>query len=362
MRRLIQTARTLFASKPAFRLASLYLILLLLLVLILPWLPLPFQPNELDLNHVFSSPFSWEKYDTNQPFHWLGTDALGRDVLVNILYGARTGLAISFPVMLLATALGLLLGSSAGLMGNDKWRMSYGSLLMLLLSLVIFAYYSIYVPFQLASLKADFSAYILPTILAFALPLILLLLVAPLLKLWGILKHKTSFPLDHTVMRLIEILTSIPKLILILVLAAFGPPSLLLLAAVLVLTFWTGPARLARGEMLRIREMPYFEAATSMGATQLQLMLRHAMPNLLAPVVISFVFGLASLLMIESTLSFLNIGVSTDLVSWGRMISGIRSNTAAWWLVVFPGAFLSLTVLALQTCSYYLLRASKENS
>jgi peptide/nickel transport system permease protein len=360
MRGLIQTIWALIQSKPAFGLSLLYLCLLALLVLVLPLLPLPFQPNELDLNHVFSSPFNWEQYVADQPFHWLGTDALGRDVLVNILYGARTALAISFPVMLLSTALGLLLGSSAGHFGNNKLRISRGRLLLLLFSVLAFAYYTFYIPFQLASLKADFAAYLVPALMALAIPALLLFVVAPMLNRWSRLQQETAFPLDHTVLRLIEILTSIPKLILILVLASFAPPSLLLLSILLILTFWTGPARLARGEMLRIREMPYFEAATSMGVPQAQLVWRHAMPNLLTPVAVSFVFGLASLLMIESTLSFLNIGVSTDLVSWGRMISGIRSNTSAWWLVAFPGALLSLTVLALQTCSYYLLRSLKE--
>ncbi|MBD1395884.1 ABC transporter permease [Pontibacter sp. JH31] len=360
MRRLMETIGTLFKAKLAFRLALLYLSVLVLLVVALPWLPLPFLPNELDLSKVFAPPFHWEHYAANRPFHWLGTDALGRDVLVNIVYGARTALMISLPVMLLATGLGLFMGSSAGLFGNHKLRISNARLLLLLPSLVAMAYYTLYVPFQLALLKADMSAYILPTILAFAIPGVLLFIGAPMLMRWDSLKKTTPFPFDHIVLRLIETLTSIPKLIFILVLAAFAPPSLLLLSALLVLTFWTGPARLARGEMLRIKELPYFEAAISSGVTQWQLIWRHAMPNLLAPVAVSFVFGLAALLMIESTLSFLNIGVSTELVSWGRMISGIRANTAAWWLVAFPGAFLSLTVLALQTCSYYLLQASQE--
>ena len=100
-----------------------------------------------------------------------------------------------------------------------------------------------------------------------------------------------------------------------------------------------------------------FEAAISLGLTKKRLLVRHALPHLLGPVVVAFSFGLAGLLMLESTLSFLNIGVSTELVSWGRMIAGIRINTAAWWLVAIPGVVLSATVLALQTVSYYILRA-----
>lgn len=360
MRRLLHMIREAWQLKPGFRLAMVYLALLTVLVVVLPWLPLPFQPNELDLEQVFRKPFAWDTYQSDRPFHWLGTDALGRDVLVNTLYGARTALTISLPVMLLTTLLGLLSGAAAGLYGDHKAAMSRARLWMGLVSLFFLGYYGIFMPLQLVRLKFDTTAFLIALSLALMLPALLLFGITPLLKQWPYLRQKVAFPLDQLVLRLIETLTSIPKLILILVLASFAPPSLLLLSLLLILTYWTGIARLARAETLRIREMPYFEAATSTGVSQPQLIYRHVFPNLLAPVMVSFVFGLAGLLMLESTLSFLNIGVSTELVSWGRMIAGIRSSTSAWWLVVFPGAFLSLTVLALQTCSYYLLRVSHD--
>ncbi|WP_461491315.1 ABC transporter permease [Pontibacter sp. HJ8] len=352
--------RETWQVKPAFRLALVYLFLLTLLVVILPWLPLPFQPNELDLEQVFRKPFAWDTYQSDRPFHWLGTDALGRDVLVNTLYGARTALVISLPVMLLTTFLGLLLGAAAGLYGDHKAAMSRARLLMGLISLFFIGYYGIFMPLQLARLKFETTAFIPALSFALLVPAFLLIGMTPFLKQWPYLRQKVAIPLDQLVLRLIETLTSIPKLILILVLASFASPSLLLLSLLLILTYWTGIARLARAETLRIREMPFFEAATSIGVSQPQLIYRHVFPNLLPPVMVSFVFGLAGLMMLESTLSFLNIGVSTELVSWGRMIAGIRSYTSAWWLVVFPGAFLSLTVLALQTCSYYLLRVSQD--
>lgn len=167
------------------------------------------------------------------------------------------------------------------------------------------------------------------------------------------LQHKVAIPVDQMVIRLIEGLSTIPRFVLILALASFMPPSVVLLSLILVLTLWTNVARLARAEMMRIRELPYFEAAQSIGVPTGQLLWRHAMPNLLGPVLVAFTFGLGSLLALESTLSFLNIGVPTTLVSWGRLIATIRSNTSAWWVVAFPGAFLTLTVLSLYTCSHY---------
>lgn len=362
MKRLLYMIREAWQAAWAFRVALLYLVLLTVLIFVLPLLPLSFGPNALDLEQVSRSPFDWGSYHPEQPFHWFGTDALGRDVLANMMYGARTAFLISLPAMLLTTVLGILLGAAAGLYGDEKASMSRGRLLMLLLSLAAFSYYGLYLPLQLARLKFSTSAYLQTFLLAFLVPAVLLTVGTALLRRWSYLAKRMALPLDQLVLRLIEILTSIPKLVLLLVLAAFAPPSVPLLVLLLIATYWTGTARLARAETLRIKEMPYFEAATSAGVPHYRLIYKHVLPNLLAPVMVSFVFGLASLMMLESTLSFLNIGISADLVSWGRTIAGIRSNTAAWWLVAFPGAFLSLTVLALQTCSYYLLKVSQEKS
>jgi peptide/nickel transport system permease protein len=357
MKRLYHIVQAVWQQAPAFRLALLYLVLLALLVLALPWLPLPFQPNELDLGRIYSKPFDWDYYQAGQPFHWLGTDGLGRDLLANILYGARTAFMISVPVMLLATLLGLLLGVLAGLFGNRMATISRSSAGMLFLAVLVVLFYGIYIPIQLFIHEAAISDYVLTIVMTLVLCVVLLLGIAPLLKQVPFFKIRTRLPLDELILRLIEVQTSIPRLILILVLAALVPPTLPALSLLLVITFWTGTARLARAEMLRVRELPFWEAALSLGIPKTQLLLRHALPHLLAPVLVAFSFGLAGLLILESTLSFLNIGVSTDFVSWGRMIAGIRSNTSAWLLVAIPGIFLSLTVLALQTCSYYLLRS-----
>lgn len=356
MKNLWHIAHALWQTAPAFRLALLYLVLLAAVVLALPWLPLAYGPNELDLEQIYQAPFGWET-ETDKSRHWLGTDGLGRDVLSNILYGARTAFAISLPVMALASLIGLTLGAIAGLYGNRRLHLSRALLAALLIGLLPFTYYGFYLPTLLFNQGADYADFLMTGIAAVLFSFLLVLALTPLFKRLPYLKKESPFPTDELLLRLIEVQTSIPRLVLILVLAAIVPPTLLALSVLLVLTFWTGTARLARAEMLRIRELPFFEAATSLGYTQKRLLVRHALPHLLGPVLVAFTFGLAGLLMLESTLSFLNIGVSTDLVSWGRMIAGIRANTAAWWLVAIPGAILSLTVLALQTFSYYVLRS-----
>ncbi|MBX0332931.1 ABC transporter permease [Pontibacter sp. HSC-14F20] len=356
MKNLWHITRELWQEALAFRLSMLYLLLLAVVALALPWLPLGYGPNELDLEQINQAPFDWVT-KANKPRHWLGTDGLGRDVLANILHGARTAFAISLPVMLIASFIGLLLGAMAGLFGNRRLHLRRAFVVALLIGLLPFAYYGIYLPALLFSQSAAYSDFILTGIAAVCVSLPLVFVLTFLFNQLPFLNKKIHFPADELLLRLIEIQTSIPRLVLILVLAAIVLPTLLALSVLLVLTFWTGTARLARAEMLRIRELPFFEAAISLGFTQKRLLARHALPHLLGPVLVAFSFGLAGLLMLESTLSFLNIGVSTDLVSWGRMIAGIRTNTAAWWLVAIPGAVLSFTVLALQTVSYYVLRS-----
>jgi peptide/nickel transport system permease protein len=362
MKHLLILIKTAWQAAPAFRLALSFLLLLGSVAIMLPWLPLPFQPNQLDLDAVYARPFDWARFQEGKPFHWLGTDGLGRDLLSNLAYGTRSAFAISLPVMLLASILGLLLGALSGFYGDRRARISRGRKLMLLPTLFFLLYYGLYVPLQLSSFQTAPTDFWIPALLAVSLPIVLVLGIGTLLKRIPYLKASSSLPLDGIVLRLIEVETSIPRLILILALAALFPPTLTALSILLVLTFWTGSARLARAEMLRIRTLPFFEAATSLGVPESRLMVKHALPHLLPPVAVAFSFGLAGLLMLESTLSFLNIGVSSELVSWGRIIAGIRANTSAWWLVVIPGATLSATVLSLQTCSYYLLRASQHRA
>ncbi|TPE43305.1 ABC transporter permease [Pontibacter mangrovi] len=351
MRHLWHSILKLWRSKWGFRLALVYLLLFVAVALILPWLPLPFSPSMLDTNHTFLPPLSAKAIATG---HWLGTDGLGRDVFTNTLFGARTTILISFPVMLLATALGLVMGTGAGFWGNDKLKLRRSTALAGVLASSAALYYGLYLPLQLRQLESG-SVYIAGA-LAVLLVLLLILGLAAI-----ILQKKRNFwstairiPVDAVVMRITEAVTSVPRFVVILVLASFVPPSLPILVLLLVLTLWPDVARLSRAEMARIKQLSYFEAGRSMGTPPVRLVWRHALPNLVGPVLVAFTFGLGGLLALESTLSFLNIGVPSELVSWGRIIAGVRSNTSAWWLVAIPGTALSVTILALYTCSHYL--------
>ncbi|MCJ8167434.1 ABC transporter permease [Pontibacter sp. E15-1] len=360
MRQLRKDIQILWAENLIFRGAASFLCLLLLLALLLPWLPLAYTPNQLDLAHLYQAPFS-------KPFsvqsHYLGTDGLGRDVLANVLHGIRTAFFISVPVMVLATLLGLALGMVAGFFGDTGLSLRRRGMLVLVFGMASMSYYGVYLPLQLAVADQGAGKIAASMGMGIALPMLLSAVLAILSKRVQFLRESVAIPLDQLVLRLTETMSTIPRFVLILVLASFTPPSVPLLSLIIVLTLWTNTARLARAELMRIKQLPYFEAARSIGLNSWQLMWRQAAPNLLGPVLVAFTFGLGSLLALESTLSFFNIGVPSDLVSWGRTIASIRANTGAWWLVAFPGALLTLTILALYTCSHYLNKIiSKKNA
>jgi peptide/nickel transport system permease protein len=151
---------------------------------------------------------------------------------------------------------------------------------------------------------------------------------------------------DLVLSRLFEMMLGVPTFFLILTVAASFPPSIYLIMAILGLTGWVGIARLIRGEFFRVRAMDYIAAAQSLGASDARIMFRHVLPNAIAPVLVSMSFGVASAILTESGLSFLGIGVPAQLVTWGSILSVAQSNTTAWWLAVFPGAAIFLTVTA----------------
>lgn len=223
-----------------------------------------------------------------------------------------------------------------------------------------FYFYGLYIPLKLMLLEFGIEPVFYSLFILTVLLLFLWFLLLPQIQRLHFFRKRFELPFDKMVLRIIEILTSIPKLILILTLASFITPSVTLLSTILIFTYWTGTARLARAEMLRIKQLPFIEAAQSLGLPHTSIIWKEALPNLLGPVVVTFTFGVAGLLAVEATLSFLGIGLPASTPSWGRLISGIRSDTAAWWLVVIPGTFLTLTVLAFQICSHYLLNSLQE--
>ena len=152
---------------------------------------------------------------------------------------------------------------------------------------------------------------------------------------------------DMILSRMIELVMCIPALVLILALIAIlENPTIWHLMAVLGVTGWTGIARLTRAEFLKLKETEFVMAARALGTSRLRIMFRHILPNALAPVLVPISFGIAAAILIESGLSFLGFGAPPPNPSWGTLLNSGRSNLQMWWLIVFPGTAIFLTVLA----------------
>ena len=156
---------------------------------------------------------------------------------------------------------------------------------------------------------------------------------------------------DRVIMRFVDIMLCFPTFFLILAVIAFVGPSIWNIMVVIGVTSWMGVTRLVRAEFLSIREREYVQAAVSQGAGDLRIIFLHILPNAMAPVLVAATLGVAHAVLIESSLSFLGIGVQPPDPSWGNMLTEGKDNIEiAWWLSVFPGLAILITVMG-----YYLL-------
>jgi ABC-type dipeptide/oligopeptide/nickel transport system permease subunit len=240
----------------------------------------PHDATAFDLLHRLAPP-AWDPGGSWK--HPLGTDPLGRDVLSRIIYGARTSLAIGGAAMLVAAALGVVLGLVSGYAGS--WT-------------------------------------------------------------------------DALIMRLADIQLSFPYLLLAIAVMALLKPSLANLILVLVLRSWVVYARLVRVVTRSAREREFVTAARALGGRGARILFRHIAPNVIGPSIVVSSFQLAELIIVESSLSFLGLGVQPPTPSWGSMVSEGRAYiSSAWWLSAFPGLAIVLAVLGANLTGDALRRA-----
>ena len=206
--------------------------------------------------------------------HWLGTDALGRDVLSRLLHGGRLSLAVGLLEAFIVCTLGVTLGTAAGMFGG-----------------------------------------------------------------W----------VDLCFLRLVEIVQSFPAFLLILAGVAFIPTGALhpaiTIAIVIGVVGWTEIGRLVRAELLRLRELELATAAHALGIPPLRIAFRHLLPLALPPVLVAAAFATSGAVLTESAISFLGFGIGPPVPSWGGLIA-VERDASIWWLQLFPGLFVFLTVLA----------------
>jgi peptide/nickel transport system permease protein len=162
----------------------------------------------------------------------------------------------------------------------------------------------------------------------------------------GMLAGYYGGKIDLIIMRLVDIMLCIPTFFLILAVIALLEPNIINIMVIIGLTSWMGVARLVRAEILSLKEREFIQAARAIGASDLRIIVTHLLPNSLAPVLVSATLGIGAAILIESSLSFLGIGVQPPIPSWGNILTEGKSTLGiAWWLTVFPGLAILITVL-----------------
>ena len=239
-----------------------FIVFLMLLALIGPMFSSIGYADQ-DFNNVNAGP-SYE--------HWFGTDSLGRDLFIRVLYGARISLSIGLIASLINLVIGVLYGGISGLMGGK---------------------------------------------------------------------------VDRIMMNIVDVLYSVPTLLYVILLMVVFKPGLLNIFIALGISYWLQMARIVRGQVLSIKEQEFVLAAISMGASKWRLLTKHLIPNAVGAIVVSWSLSIPDAIFTEAFLSFMGLGVSAPMASWGVLASeGINSMRGYPFQLFFPAAAISLTMLA----------------
>ena len=236
---------------------------LVVLCVIGPWLS-PYSYEQQDLNLTFAPP---------GPGHWLGTDQLGRDLLVRMLYGGRISIGVGLCATFVALTIGVVYGAIAGYFGRR---------------------------------------------------------------------------LDSMMMRIVDIIDTMPFTIFVILLMVLFGRNIILLFVAIGAVEWLTMARIVRGQVMSLKKMEFIEAARSLGYSHSRIIFRHLLPNALGPIIVYTTLTIPAVMLLEALLSFLGLGVQPPMSSWGTLIKdGAEKMEEYWWLLVFPGALFSLTLFSL---------------
>jgi peptide/nickel transport system permease protein len=218
---------------------------------------------------------TYDRYAAPSGAHLLGTDAIGRDVLTRIFYGARVTIVVAFLAVLIATVVGTIAGLVAGYFGGL---------------------------------------------------------------------------LDSVIMRVVDVVISFPVLFLLISISTILQPSLWIVVLAIGFVRWTNTARLVRGEVLRVKQLDFISAARGTGSKSPKIILRHVMPNILAPIMVQITIGTAQAVLMEASLSFLGVGVQQPTPSWGNMLIDAQRSLVLRempWIWIPPGVATLLLVLGI---------------
>ncbi|WP_291292842.1 ABC transporter permease [Enterococcus sp.] len=258
MNRLQKVRKAIFSS-PVYAFSFLFLTVLILLSLLAPLIPI--DPNATDVSNMSQAP-SWG--------HLFGTDEVGRDYFIRVVYGGRVSLLVGVLAMTTATLIGTVVGLTAGYFGG-----------------------------------------------------------------W----------VDSILMRLVDVLSSIPWLVLVIVLSVFLRPGLTTIIIVIGGFSWMNIARLIRGETLAAKEREYVVYGKFIGRSAMSIIFRHIFPSVLPTLIVAASASISGAIMTESALSFLGMGIQQPMASWGSLLQNAQSSLQrAPYMAILPGLFVIFTI------------------
>ena len=298
--------------------------------------PVPFGPKELDLSiPKFSKPGT-ESLKYPGKVHYLGTDAVGRDILAALVHGARFSLLIVFFSALGIGIIGLLIGSIMGYFGDHFLRpkapLFWASVFRISMTIFWLSKLGLFTGILLSGFLAIFL-WSLARIRSF--------------KAYIFRSSRVSVPIDFALNRFMETFEAIPQLFLLLVIISIMPPGPTRLLTALILAGWLTLAKIVRSKTLSFRSSALHENLEALGASNFKKVFNHnfffVLPDLLAYVA----YAAGNVVMLESGLTFLGLGVSPEQVSWGKILSYSMLKPDYWWLAVVPGILIFAVVFSL---------------
>ena len=279
--------------------------------------------------------------------HWFGTNLLGSDLLADILYGTRISMFISVIATLLASILALFLGFLAGWYGPGSLKLS--AVKTVLIFLLVF--YWCHLLLNIQNRGDGWLGWIISVFI-----FILLLKVMMKWKMISSSKFKLSIPVDAIFLRFTELFSAIPRVILVLAFIQLLSASILSIILLLAISAWVDLARIVRAELQSIKSMTYMDAAVMSGIKGARLLLIQVLPNIWPAVLVYMLYTFAGNIAIEAGLSFLGFGLPATVKTLGGLIAEGKNNFDAWWMILFPGLWLSILIYAMFSLSDRLRR------
>lgn len=303
-------------------------------ICILPWVP--FGPQKTDLKDAHLPPLSYS-HSLPDKKHWLGTDKLGRDILAGMIHGSSISLKIGFLSVLLSMLLGVPMGIFASYYGDKGVKLNVLQWIFLFISGFLYTFY-----IRIEWISLSVSELLFYTFCA--------------LSIWLAGHHflkcvrhqkKIPIPVDTLVIKIAELRKSFPGLFILLALTTlFETRSEYHIVIIIVLLSWMEFARYARAESLSVIHSPFIESAQLMGFKDMYIIWKHILPNIFPVLIVLGSYGVSNAILLESSLSFLGIGLPTEVVTWGKMLADGR-NIQYPWMVIFPGLAIFVLIWVL---------------